>query len=109
LATYVQLFHDADPTNTELRRTLGAIALTPTGNAQGDYHFLSLSLRLPLSPATAGFHLPMTDTAIARVEALASHENQPLVQRLWPRRRSLAATSPIDDAEYDREFRSPGV
>jgi hypothetical protein len=45
--TYVQVFEDNDPTNTP--RSLGAIALDPTGNAQGDYNFLSLASGFKLS------------------------------------------------------------
>jgi hypothetical protein len=45
----------------------------------------------------------MTDAAIARVEALAHHENQPLIQASglvveWH------PDQPIDDDEYDRDF-----
>jgi hypothetical protein len=39
---YAQVFEDNDPTNTAKARTTGAIALTPTGNAQGGFFFLSL-------------------------------------------------------------------
>lgn len=103
--TYVQLFDDPDPTNTIRARTLGAIALTPTGNAQGDYHFLSLSSgsRVARHRWTA---LPMTDVAIARVEALAAHERQPLIQASglvveW------RPDHPVDDDEYDRDYVVP--
>jgi hypothetical protein len=37
--TYVQVFEDNSPSNTPKARSLGAIALNPTGNAQGDYFF----------------------------------------------------------------------
>jgi len=43
LGSYIQLFDNHDPTNTPHTRTLGAIALGPTGNAQGAYYFLSLA------------------------------------------------------------------
>jgi len=77
--TYVQVFADNDPTNTPCARSLGAIALDSMGNAQGDYNFLSLASGSKFSRHhwTA---LPMTDTAIARVEALAVANNQPLIQ-----------------------------
>ena len=39
--TYVQLFEDKTPSNTLKSRSVGAIALSPTGNAHGDY-FLCL-------------------------------------------------------------------
>ena len=47
--SYVQLFDDASPTITLCSRTFGAIALHPTGNAQGDYYFLSLASGARLS------------------------------------------------------------
>jgi hypothetical protein len=47
--------------------------------------------------------LPITDTAIARVEALVANEEQPLIQEQglvveW------APGQPIDDDEYDRNY-----
>ena len=41
--SYVQVFEDNDPTNSTRARSMGAIALGLTGNAHGDYHFLSLA------------------------------------------------------------------
>ncbi len=38
---YVQIFEDNNPTSTPRAHSLGAIALNPTGNAQGDFYFLS--------------------------------------------------------------------
>jgi hypothetical protein len=38
---YIQIFEDNNPTNTPCARSLGAIALNPTDNAQGDYYFMS--------------------------------------------------------------------
>ncbi len=40
---YAQVYENGGPTNTVRARTTGAIALTPTGNAQGGYYFLSLT------------------------------------------------------------------
>jgi hypothetical protein len=41
--TYVQIYEPSKfATNTLRSRTTGAIALTATGNVQGDFHFLSL-------------------------------------------------------------------
>ncbi|KAI2501302.1 Reverse transcriptase (RNA-dependent DNA polymerase) [Fragilaria crotonensis] len=102
--SYVQVFEDNSPTNTTRARSLGAIALTPTGNAQGDYHFLSLA-----SGALISRHqwtaVPMTDATIARVEALAKHEGLPPLQA-----RGLVVEwrpdMPIDDDEYDRDYDS---
>ncbi len=42
--TYVQLFEDKTPSNTHKSRSVGAIALSPTGNAQGDYFLCLLPL-----------------------------------------------------------------
>jgi hypothetical protein len=78
--TYVQVFEDNDPTNTPKARSLGAIALNPTGNAQGDYFFMSLATGAKKISRHQWTELPLTDTAIARVEALALHEGQPLIQ-----------------------------
>jgi hypothetical protein len=103
--TYVQMFEDSDPTNTLHNRTLGAVSLTPTGNTQGNDSFLSLA-----SGSCVSHHrwtaLPMTDTAIARVEALAYQEGQPLIQDCglvveW------RPDQPIADDEYDRDFVPP--
>ncbi len=105
LGTYVQVFDDNDPSNTPRSRSMGAIALSPTGNAQGDYYFMSLSTgaRISRHNWTA---LPIPDTAIARVEAIALHEGRPLVQDRgfvieW------RPDHPIDDSEYDRDYESP--
>ena len=103
--SYVQLFDDASPTNTIRARTLGAISLTPTGNAQGDYYFLSLASGHRVS-RHRWTSVPIPDTAIARVEALVYSENQPLIQD-----RGLVIkwrpNHPIDIDEYDRDF-EPG-
>jgi len=65
--SYVQVFEDNNPMNTTASQNTGAIALNPTGNARGDYFFMSL---------TTGHHLlrhqwtliPMTDAVIAHVD-----------------------------------------
>jgi hypothetical protein len=105
--TYVQVFEDNDPTNTLRARSMGAIALSPTGNAQGDYNFMSLATGHTISRHSYTA-LPMTDTAIARVEAIASHEQQPLLQE-----RGLVVEwrpdQPIDDAEYDLDYVAPNA
>jgi hypothetical protein len=103
--SYVQLFDDHDPTNTPHARTLGAIALGPTGNAQGAYFFLSLASGSRLS-RHRWTELPIPDTAIARVEALALHDGQPLLQT-----RGLVIEGnpnhPIDNSEYDADYAPP--
>ena len=103
--SYAQVLEDNDPSNTLRSRSLGAMALTPTGNAQGDYYFLSLATGNRLSRHT-WTALPMTETAIARVEALALHDGQPLLQNSglvveW------RPNQPIDDSEYDHDYEPP--
>ena len=103
--SYAQVFEDNNPSNTLRARSLGAIALTPAGNAQGDYYFMSLATGHKVSRHT-WTPLPMTDTAIARVEALALHEGQPMLQD-----RGLVVDwrhdQPIDHTEYDRDYVPP--
>ena len=99
---YAQVFEEFDPTNTPRARSLGAIALTPTGNAQGDYHFMSLATGARIS-RHRWTELPIPDTAIARVEALAIADGQPLIQATgfvveW------RPDHPIDDDAYDFDF-----
>ena len=103
--SYVQLFDDVHPTNTLRSRTFGAIALTPTGNSQGDYHFLSLASGSRLS-RHRWQELPIPESAIARVEALTLGEGQPLIQKgglvvEW------RPDHPVDPDEYDRDFAPP--
>ena len=102
LGAYVRVFEDNTPSNTLKSRSVGAIALTPTGNAQGDYYFMSLATGKRLSRHN-WTPLPITDSAIARVYALASAENQPLLQESglvveW------RPDHPIDPTEYDRAY-----
>jgi hypothetical protein len=103
--SYVQVFEDNDPSNTIKARSTGAIALSPTGNAHGDYFFMSLATGARLS-RHRWTELPITDTAIARVEAIAKNEDQPLVQDSglvieW------RPDHPIDDDEYDTSYALP--
>ena len=49
--SYVQTHEDHD--NTMATRTIGAIALRPTGNSQGGYYFLAC-LQVVLSIGTTG-------------------------------------------------------
>ena len=103
--TYVQVFEDNDPFNTPRARSMGAIALDPTGNAQGDYNFMSLATGAKIT-RHKWIALPMTDTAIAHVEALGFEDDQPLIQD-----RGLVVEwrhdDPIDDYEYDANYVPP--
>jgi hypothetical protein len=49
VGSYVQVFEDNNPSNTTNARNTGAIVLSPTGNAQGAYHFMSLTTGKRLS------------------------------------------------------------
>jgi len=77
--SYVLVFEDNDPTNTTKSHSTGAIALNPTGNTEGDYHFMSLTTgcRLARHQWTA---VPMPDAVIAAVEARAEAEKQPIIE-----------------------------
>jgi len=65
---YILIFKHNDPTNTMKSCSTGAIALNPTGNTKGDYHFMSLTMghQLACHQWTA---MPMPDAIIAAVEA----------------------------------------
>ena len=103
LGSYAQLFDDVTPSNTPHSRSFGAIALGPTGNAQGAYHFLSLATGARLS-RHRWTELSIPDTAIARVEAIALEQGQPLLQL----HNLVVETCPdqlIDPTEYDKDYR----
>jgi hypothetical protein len=72
-----------DPTNTNKTRAIGAIALTPTGNAQGGYFFMSLTTGRRLSRQQWD-ELPMPDGVIATAEAMAEAQGQPAFEKDTP-------------------------
>jgi hypothetical protein len=77
--SYVQVFEDNTPSNTTSSRNTGAIVLNPTGNAQGDYFFMSLVTGKRLS-RHQWTEIPMTNAVISAVEAMAEKEGQPLIK-----------------------------
>jgi hypothetical protein len=81
LGAYAHVFEDNNPTNTNQTRSTGAIALTPTGNAQGGYYFMSLTTGKRLSRQQWMELLPIPDGVIATVEAMVAAEakDQPLM------------------------------
>ena len=101
--SYVQLLDQS--VNTICSRTISAIALNPTGDDTGTYRFMSLKMGQVLTKGPGSWtEVPITDIAIARVEALAKHEGQPIVQdsnllvEWWP-------NQPFDeDNEYDDDY-----
>ena len=77
--SYLQLLDRS--MNTIHSRTIGAIALNPTGDDTGTYRFMSLKTGQVLTKGPGSWtEIPITDIAIARVVALAKREGQPLVQ-----------------------------
>jgi hypothetical protein len=77
--SYVQVFEDNTPSNTTTSCNTGAIVLNPTGNAQGDYFFMSLVTGKRLS-RHQWTKIPMTNAVISAVEAMAEKEGQPLIK-----------------------------
>jgi hypothetical protein len=68
---YVQTHEEHD--NSMAPRTIGALALRPTGNAQGNYYFFSLSTGRILNRVHAT-KLSMPDDVIERVHAMARRQ-----------------------------------
>ena len=82
---YAQVFEDSELTNTPRSRSIGAIPVNPTGNAQaGSYFFLPLftAAKIARHHWTA---IPISDSTVARVEALELADGQPLIQPHGPR------------------------
>ena len=77
--SYVQVFEDNTPSNTTTSLNTGAIVLNPTGNAQGEYFFMSLVTGKRLS-RHQWTEIPMTNAVISAVEAMAEKEGQPLMK-----------------------------
>ncbi|KAL7563158.1 hypothetical protein ACA910_014437 [Epithemia clementina (nom. ined.)] len=75
---YVQVFEDRQPMNTMAARVTGAIALNPTGNAPGDYYFLSLTTRSRLS-RHQWTELPITPEVVDALEKLPIQQKQLLI------------------------------
>ena len=101
--SYVQLLDRS--VNTIRSRTIGAIALNPTGNENGAYRFMSLKTGQVITKGPGSWtEIPITDITIARVEALAKQEGQPLLQDSnllveW------RPNQPVDDNdEYDGDY-----
>jgi len=70
---YVQA-HEQHDNTIDNKRTVGAIALRPTGNDQGNYFFLSLLTGRVLN-RTHATKLPMPGEVIERVHLLAQRQN----------------------------------
>ena len=101
--SYVQLLDRS--VNMIRSRTISAIALNPTGDENRTYCFMSLKTGQVLTKGPSSWtEVPITDIAIARVEALAKQEGQPLIQDSnllveWQ------PNQPFDeDDEYDDDY-----
>ena len=101
--SYVQLLDCS--VNMIRLRTIGAIALNPTGNENGAYRFMSLKTGQVITKGPGSWTEGLvTDIAIARVEALVKQEGQPLLQDSnllveW------RPNQPFDDDdEYDDDY-----
>jgi hypothetical protein len=84
LGAYARVYEANDPTSTNKTRATGAIALTPTGNAQGGYLFMSLTTGRRLS-RQQWTELPMPEGAIAAVEAMAEEQGQAIFEDDTPK------------------------
>ena len=69
---YVQTHEQHD--NSMDPRTVGALALRPTGNAQGSFYFMSISTGRVLNRLRAT-PLPMPDEVVDRIHRLARQQN----------------------------------
>jgi hypothetical protein len=72
---YVEVHEDRNITHTMSERTQPAICLGPTANFQGSYKFLSLRTGKRITRKQLK-ELPMPDSIIKRVEAMAEREQQ---------------------------------
>jgi hypothetical protein len=78
-AEYVQTWEEHD--NSMQPRTIGALALRPTGNLQGSYYFYSLSTGRIIRRQGAT-KVPMPADVIDRVHAMASRVNESTVEHI---------------------------
>jgi hypothetical protein len=72
---YAEVHEDRNITNTMSERTRPAICIGPTANFQGSYKFLSLRTGKRITRKQFK-ELPMPDSIIKRVEAMAEREQQ---------------------------------
>jgi hypothetical protein len=98
---YVQT-HEAHD-NSMAPRTVGALALRPTGNAQGSYYFFSLKSSLLLN-RTYATKLPMPAEVIDRVHALARRQRSQLGLIFGDRNNALPDEDSDSDDDDDSTF-----
>jgi hypothetical protein len=95
-----------DGTSSDTKsRTLGAIALNPTGNSSNDHYFMSLVTGKRIH-RRAWPVIPVSDLAISRVEAIALEEDMPLVEG----QHMITEYDPdeqIDESAYNKDYAAP--
>lgn len=106
IGAYCETHDEPKISNTEMSRTTPAIALFPTGNAQGAYYFLSLVTGKRISRRN-WTELPIPDDAIERVHELANNEQEPDEQAMEEFRFEWAPKIPIVDIIDDQEEQPP--
>ena len=98
---YVQTHEEHD--NSLLSRTVGAIALRPTGNQQGGYFFMSLHTGRIINCLHAK-KLPMPSEVIIRVDQLAKAQNMIPSLAFGNRDNWLITQDIIDDDETENAY-----
>ena len=98
---YVQTHEEHD--NSLLSRTVGAIALRPTGNQQGGYFFMSLHTGRIISRLHAT-KLPMPSEVIIRVDQLAEAQNMKPSLAFGNRDNRLIMQDISDDDETENAY-----
>ena len=97
---YVQTHEEHD--NSMAARTIGAIALRPTGNTQGGYFFFSLTTGRVLNRGR-WTSLPMPNEVIDRVHRMARQEHGN-IGLLFEDRNHNPLVDPYDDGEDDSTY-----
>ena len=92
---YVQTHEEPTPSNTQQARTIGAIALGPTGNLQGSYKFLNLRSGKRITRRN-WTQLPMPQEVIDRVNQLGVNDGQPEVLTFYNSKGDLIGDSDPD-------------
>ena len=98
---YVQTHEEHD--NSLISRTVGAIALRPTGNQQGGYFFMSLHTGRIINRLHAT-KLPMPAEVIARVDQLAKAQNMLPSLAFGNRDNRLIMQDITDDTESEDTY-----
>lgn len=92
---YCQVHEDNEVTNSMASRVTGAIALGPTGNAQGSYKFISLSTWRIIIRRSFDV-LPMPSEVMKLITDRVIWENNPDKAKMSQRKVELAGVSPME-------------